>query len=1661
VIEFWKHTYLRIFLKTALWIGGVLLSALIVLTIALQFSSVQNVLIHALLSPIVERTHTRIEIRALSFSFPGSVELKGVFIEGRERDTLLAVGGLSANIDLIGLFSRTISISTLRIDSLTAHVTRSLPDSAFNFDFLLEALGSRASAAPPPKDTTSGGGWIIRLSKVSLRAINAAYNDDVAGLTVRIQLGSLDAAIDEFDITHQRFEVRSFSLDKTRADVMQSKSAQSSPSTPGSAHIGVGNASLANVHVGYENSSEHARYAADVGASNISRGSIDLVSHTIGLHSVSLEQTSVRILRPAPDTTAAAASASTGPEWNMKCDELHLRFALAQYDVYGAKQKQGFDENHVLLRDAAVDAADLYMSGTRAGGHLTHASLSDHSGLKINNVSFSAVVDSLHAQLSDFQLETPSTTIHQRLVLNYPSFSFFTQHPGDVRVNLTIDDTHIGIPDILLVAPSLPMKYSDKAIALGAIISGTFNDMRIEKFTARAGDTSAVDITGMVRGLPDVNNAYAELTIQALSTGRDDVRMFVPDTLYPKTITIPSFVTVTGAFTGSRKEFSTSTTIRTTIGTMKASASLAGGGSTNRWNTNVDIDNFNVGALLNDTSELGPVTLSATAEGSGLTKNDLTGHIALNVDKVTLLGYPYRHLTVEGTASAEMFDGNIELRDSNLVLLYHGSADISETHPAFKFTLECQGANLRNLGFTDDDMRVAGTLASDLTRGTINDVSGHVDVRNVTILKNGNRFIVDSLMFVSTDVATETHVSLNSPILDAHYDGSIAMSKLPDVLMKHLGRYFRLRDTTTAAPADSQSFTFTAVLKEQAALASIFFPSVTRLDAGAIEGTFNSAKGELGVKLDVNSLSYNGIVIDSLLCRVSSDPQQLRASVRVGTAVASQVMLTNCDLNGTIEHDSIDVSVRSTDRSGDTKILLAGIVKRLEDGYEVRLNHDGVMFQNRAWNVSPDNSLRIEKGAVIAHHVVLSDTGQAISLQSADESNARSPLTIDFSKFQIATLSQVVERDSGFAGGTINGGLQVTMLDKATVFTTDLSITNFVFGGIPVGDIALRAGNRAPDTYDLSMKLTGNGNQVGMHGTYKIGNGAGTLDLAIDVGALNLASLEPFTFGTVSRLTGTMTGALRVTGTPSTPSLGGTLNFDSTGFTPTLLASHLRLNHGQIGFDAQGMRLQTLTLIDTLKNTASIGGTITTSDYRGFGFDVSVSTKNFLLMNKPPDPLAMYYGKIFIDSDIRVKGSQTHPVIDVQAKLNKGTAVTFVVPESGPDVQGQEWIVSFIDRKNAPNPIMKQSPRDRPAVDSLKNKFGGIELTSNIEVTKESKLQILVDPISGDSLVVQGDATFSVGMYPNGSLSVTGRYDISGGSYLASFNNLLKRDFKIEKGSSLTWSGNPYDANVDITAVYTVKTSALDLVKDQISGMSQEERTKYRQELPIQVYLEMKGRLLAPEIKFRLDLAEDQRGALGGAIYAKLNQVNEEDSELNKQVFALLVLGRFVPSDPLALAGEGNSLTGLARSSVSSLLTSQLNALSQKYVKGVDVNVGLESGQDYSTGTAENRTQLQLALSKSLFEDRLTFQVGGNVDLEGPRSQQNSLNNFSGDIKVGYKLTEDGRWQMQVFRQRAYEGLLEGDLIETGVGLVFTIEYDTLVGLTLKPVEENTSEGTK
>jgi len=225
-----------------------------------------------------------------------------------------------------------------------------------------------------------------------------------------------------------------------------------------------------------------------------------------------------------------------------------------------------------------------------------------------------------------------------------------------------------------------------------------------------------------------------------------------------------------------------------------------------------------------------------------------------------------------------------------------------------------------------------------------------------------------------------------------------------------------------------------------------------------------------------------------------------------------------------------------------------------------------------------------------------------------------------------------------------------------------------------------------------------------------------------------------------------------------------------------------------------------------------------------------------------------------------------------------------------------------------------------------------------------------------------------------------------------------------------------------------------------MAGLSETDKNAYKQRYPFLVYLKLRGEILKPEISFEIQLKPEDKGILNGAVNAKLIMLNEDPSALNKQVFALLVLNRFIQENPLQTETNGVSIA--ARATVSKFLTAQLNQLSSKLVPGVELNFDVQSYEDYQSGQAEGRTQVNIGVKKQLFNERLSVQVGGIVDVEGQKAKQNSASDITSDVTLEYKITKDGRFSLKGYRHNQYEGAIEGQLVETGVGLQYVRDFD-------------------
>ena len=336
-----------------------------------------------------------------------------------------------------------------------------------------------------------------------------------------------------------------------------------------------------------------------------------------------------------------------------------------------------------------------------------------------------------------------------------------------------------------------------------------------------------------------------------------------------------------------------------------------------------------------------------------------------------------------------------------------------------------------------------------------------------------------------------------------------------------------------------------------------------------------------------------------------------------------------------------------------------------------------------------------------------------------------------------------------------------------------------------------------------------------------------------------------------------------------------------------------------------------------------------------------------------------------------------------------------------------------------------------------------MDVNVNIEVNKEAKISLLIDKANGDFVKLQGEAQLTGGMDPSGKTTLVGVYRVEKGAYEMSVS-LMKRKFDIQKGSTITWTGEPTTANLDITAIYKTEAPPIDLVEQQLSGLSASEINMYKQKIPFNTLLQMKGELLKPEITFDITMNDDNPSVATSVVdntKTKLEQLKTEPSEMNKQVFALLLLNRFIGENPFE-SSAGTSAETLARQSVSRILSEQLNNLASDLIQGVDLNFNLDSSDDYSSGSKNTRTDLNVDISKKLLNDRLKVTIGSNFGLEGEARQNEQTTNIAGDVRLDYMLSKDGRYMLRAYRKNQYQVALQGQIIETGIGFVITMDYN-------------------
>jgi translocation and assembly module TamB len=1650
----------RLILKSLLWIFLCLFSLIAIVLIAIQFPKPQHYLSNKLTAYLSHKLNTRVTLANVSIAFPKDISLTDLYIEDLHQDTLLFAHSLKLNLNLFDLLSKKLELKDIGIEKLTAHVYREFPDTTFNYSFIIAAFAGDKKEAVQ-KDSTKNN-FRFSIKDIHLKDSYLTYKDTLSGINAAVILGELETGFDAFNLDKQQLHLHSIQLKNTAACITQSRPLKKDTiaSQPFAFDIGVKKIDLDKIKLTYLNAESYQDLRADIGKLLIEADKTDLGKERIDLKSASLSGSAIvytlnkTITADSVAKTIAQKEPSTNEKksnWVITLHQLDLKSNSFAYDNKNTiPLAKGMDFNHLMLRAINLDSKDIHVAPGNINLVLNDLNLKEDRGLVLKKFSTNLTYTNTRIELDKLNLQTDKSRIRRYLCVAFKSVSVLKDSIGSLHTKIDLNNTTIALADVLLFKPDLLDNPNlnvnpNTLIHLNCRINGPVDDLSIEQFQVSTLAHTDIQFSGKIKHVRDPKTMFADIRLLKFTSGSNDIEHIINPVVLPNTITIPADIAINGGFKGYIKNFDGNVAITTSLGNVNAHIKMnpAAGNNEQPYEGGVAIQDVDLGKLLNKPELLGPFSMLASIKGKGATDSTIQAQLSATVEEAVFKKYAYKNLVVEGRIDKRSFDGTACIDDKNIAFSYKGIIDVDSVHPRFDFSFNLLGADLKALHLSHEDLRISALIQSDLKKEGTGNMTGAAVLKNVLLLKGEEKFPMDSILLTSAYKDGMAAISLTSEMLNAELIGNITLSELPSSLKNHFKNYFDLQQVDTVNRLTAQKFNFEINVTDPTLLTEGIIPELEKLTPFSVRGNFDSEAKTIKVDMNLAQIVYSKIIVDSLTMNINSNSKQLNYGLKVAEVSNPSLKLENINLGGEVKNNVIDFRL-NTLKDDSTKMLsIAGSVKSMADQFHLKISPT-LILNNSSWNVDSSNYLLFGKNGMIANNVVLTADQQSIVLNSLEKTE-QAPLEIKFNAFELETLSKIIENKKELAKGILNGTIVLKTGKNAPSFTADLRIKNLSFNSIPTGDIQLLADNKEhSQKYDVKLTLTGNGNDIRINGFYNAETHEPAMNFLLDIQHLNLTTVEPYTFGQVTQMSGALSGKIDITGTTASPDLKGVLDLNNCAFKPKFVDSYLHVNDGKLLLESKKIRFNSFTLIDSLNNKAKIDGYVDIQNLKSILFDLQVNTDNFLALHTTVEDNPLYFGTIYLDSDIKLKGTTDHPVINAKIGLNKGTMITYVKPENISKDDGK-GIVEFIDTIQTQKAIMT---RKKAAAEVTTTK--GVTLQAVIDFDKDAELKMLVDRVAGDSLYVKGSGKLEFSLDEGGKTNLVGKYKINDGGYHLTINDFIKKNFAIAKGSSVTWSGDVTDPYVDIKAVYKIKASPVDLVEDQLTGADQLERNKYRTLMTFLVDLKMIGFVSTPEISFDIEQPANERGALNGAVNAKLSQLRSDESQLNKQVFALLTLNRFISEDPLESNGAGG-LSSTSRASASRILTQQLSNLSEKYVKGVDLNLGVNSYEDYSSGQEEGRTQLQLGVSKKLLNDKVTVQVGGNVDIEGEKAKQNNASDVAGNISIEYKLTEDGRYKLKGFRENEYENPIEGELTKTGFGVIYRRNYNKLKELFSKP----------
>lgn len=1540
---------------------------------ALQIPQVQTAVVKKVTQSLSKKLNTTVSIKRVDIDFFKTIVLEGMYLEDQKKDTLLYARQLRVNLGVLSLVNKTIQVNLIGLDNAYINLTRAEGDSTFNYAFIPEAFASTDTTA---KDTTASA-WDFDLTEVNLQKIRFHLDDDYEGNDLNVGLNSFVVDVQTLGLSEKYPKINSINIDG-----LQMAFSQPQP--------------------------EADTLAEAIGETT----KLDTLAGSVAkaIESDSLPQQAGTQVK---DTVATPFNSSG---YRLAIDDIDIRNTDLKYDVKGAPAvAKGMDFSHIDVRDLLLKITGIEIGANNFALQVENFGFREKSGFTLQQLALEFEADMPSVAIDLKTLKTANSVLDDGIQVNIASITDAANLMNQLEVYGNFNQDSLAVQDAQYFTAALDTFPALQAQHL--FLDGSLHldgqNAEVKQLKAAINNKNFLILNGTASNFSNLADMRVNIDLAPLQTSSGFIQSFLPKGTMPPQFDELGTIELRASLDGLLSSMKGNINLQSAAG--QAILSFIGSTDTsftrNQANARLTLHQLNLEKLLGKESNLGKVSLTAQVNGSRNGDNIAVRNALVNLGSLRYNNYTYRNIKLTGNYLNDLATAVLEANDKNLQATLEASANMQTKQPGFHLLADIREVNLRELNFTTDTLTIRSGIIADI-RGTVPDeIVGGLTLSNIQVQQPTRTLGMDSVIIALDKNETTRMVNLRSDVMSARAEGDFTFEELPVAIDLFIKEYLTNYPVSQQALKNPQSVNFEMAVN---ANPEIIEGMVAGLDIPqniTFKGNFSSAGHELNMQGNAPQISFGEQSIQDFRLDVNTNEDKLSFDAQAAQVkVSDSLVIPLPRIASTIDEDNLQFNIRFAAEEAVSRLNLNGRFMIKKDTFIVNFDASDIYLKNKRWQLANNSKIVYAPEYLYVDHFMLQQNDQVIGINSRDVGDAPKPLHISLANIDIAEMLELVGQQALGLKGKIFGETEINDLFEAPTVEALVQVDTLKVNESSIGHIRLEADRNTEGGITMQANINSQANDINAAGSYFPAKETDNLSLDVLINKITLEQFRTFVSKHVTELSGNMTADIKVRGSVSDPAVTGDMVFEKTLVRPALLGAPFIITDQRISFRDKTVTLNKFTFSDEDKRTAVLNGTLDYRDIENMRMDMTFKTDRFQFLNTRTGE--SFYGKAFAATDIHMQGPVSNLVMTGTVQALEDTEVFLVAYDKGGAEVERAKYITFVD----PNAPVTENDAEN-AEEEEEVAVSGFAMNLRASVSAETEVNILLNDQSKDNIRATGDGSFDLRMTPQGDFLINGVYTIADGSYLLDLLGAVKKKFDIRKGSTITLNGPPTDAELDIAAIYEVEASLSDI------GVQTAART-----VPVWAITKITGNLESLDVKFDIEVPNSGNSE-ASQLQNVLSNMRSDESELNKQVFSLIALNKFLPqgSNILGGGGSGGGTVGVVNDQVddgiSGLLSQQLNNLAQDYL-GVQVSVDVESREGTSSYTDKN---VGVNVSKQLFDERLSVSVGGNVGVGGAASANNPRN-IIGDFTVEYRLLPSGNLNLRFFRRNENNILLSNAL---------------------------------